>query len=208
MSHHQEEADGDAPRYAGAGPPEPLADRWERWLEDWGPRLLLFARQLTPGGLDAEDVVQEAVVRLWKARGPGGFLPEAPLAFLTVRRTATDHARRESRRRKREQAAAIDAGDWFTVDPPDAGAAAADHRAAIAAALRGIEPRFREVIVLKVWGGLTFREIGEALELSPHTAASRYRYGLEALRRTLRAPAGIPATPEGAIHRLIAQELS
>ena len=41
----------------------------------------------------------------------------------------------------------------------------------------------REVITLKIWGGLTFAEIAEALELNPHTAASRYRYGLEELRK-------------------------
>jgi RNA polymerase sigma-70 factor (ECF subfamily) len=41
----------------------------------------------------------------------------------------------------------------------------------------------REVITLKVWGDLTFSEIGEALEIPANTAASRYRYGLAELRR-------------------------
>jgi DNA-directed RNA polymerase specialized sigma24 family protein len=40
----------------------------------------------------------------------------------------------------------------------------------------------REVIVLKLWHGHTFEEIGELLDLSPNTAAGRYRYGLEKLR--------------------------
>ena len=38
---------------------------------------------------------------------------------------------------------------------------------------------------MKVWGDRTFAEIGEALEISQNTAASRYRYGLEALKREL-----------------------
>jgi len=41
----------------------------------------------------------------------------------------------------------------------------------------------REVITLKVWGGLTFAEIAATLDIPPNTAASRYRYGLEELRR-------------------------
>ncbi|NLT71763.1 MAG: RNA polymerase subunit sigma-24, partial [Verrucomicrobiaceae bacterium] len=34
-------------------------------------------------------------------------------------------------------------------------------------------------------GDLTFDEIGKTLEISPNTAASRYRYGMEALRKSL-----------------------
>jgi RNA polymerase sigma-70 factor (ECF subfamily) len=41
------------------------------------------------------------------------------------------------------------------------------------------------VVVMKIWGDRTFAEIGEALEISPNTAASRYRYGLEALKKKL-----------------------
>lgn len=40
----------------------------------------------------------------------------------------------------------------------------------------------REVIVLHVWGGLSFEAVAAALGISPNTAASRYRYGLSKLR--------------------------
>lgn len=43
----------------------------------------------------------------------------------------------------------------------------------------------REVIVLKIWHEYTFEKIGELLELSPNTAAGRYRYGLQKLRACL-----------------------
>ena len=39
---------------------------------------------------------------------------------------------------------------------------------------------------LKLWEGLTFEEIAAALDISPNTAASRYRYGLDKLRDRLR----------------------
>jgi len=39
---------------------------------------------------------------------------------------------------------------------------------------------------LKVWGGLTFAEIGKSLEISNNTAASRYRYAMEQLERKLK----------------------
>ena len=39
---------------------------------------------------------------------------------------------------------------------------------------------------LKLWEGLTFEQIAGALGISPNTAASRYRYGLDKLRDRLR----------------------
>ena len=51
--------------------------------------------------------------------------------------------------------------------------------------LAKLPPNQREVIVLKIWHGLTFEAIGDLLELSPNTAAGRYRYGLEKLRTFL-----------------------
>jgi RNA polymerase sigma-70 factor (ECF subfamily) len=44
----------------------------------------------------------------------------------------------------------------------------------------------RAVVHLKLWEGLTFETIAETLGLSPNTAASRYRYGLDKLRARLR----------------------
>ena len=44
----------------------------------------------------------------------------------------------------------------------------------------------RAVLHLKLWAGLTFEEIAVALEISPNTAASRYRYGIDKLRHLLR----------------------
>lgn len=43
----------------------------------------------------------------------------------------------------------------------------------------------REVIVLKLWHGYTFGEVGELLDISPNTAAGRYRYGLQKIRLCL-----------------------
>jgi RNA polymerase sigma-70 factor (ECF subfamily) len=39
---------------------------------------------------------------------------------------------------------------------------------------------------LKLWEEMTFAQIAEALEISPNTAASRYRYGLDKLQTLLR----------------------
>ena len=44
----------------------------------------------------------------------------------------------------------------------------------------------RAVVHLKLWEVLTFEAVAEALDISPNTAASRYRYGIDKLREVLR----------------------
>ncbi len=56
----------------------------------------------------------------------------------------------------------------------------------LAQAVKTLPPHLREVLVLKIWGELTFRQIAETLDLPPATAASRYRYALEHLRTALK----------------------
>jgi RNA polymerase sigma-70 factor (ECF subfamily) len=51
--------------------------------------------------------------------------------------------------------------------------------------LAALPPEQREVIVLKIWNRCTFEEIGALLDISPNTAAGRYRYGLQKMKSRL-----------------------
>ena len=61
-----------------------------------------------------------------------------------------------------------------------------EFRQAVEASLKNLPQEQRAVLHLKLWENLTFIQIAEALGISPHTAASRYRYALNKLRSTLR----------------------
>lgn len=71
---------------------------------------------------------------------------------------------------------------WFI--PPDR-----DHSAErnVRRALQSLPEDQRQTVVLHIWGELTFAEIAEVLNVSPNTAASRYRYALEKLRELVGA---------------------
>jgi len=162
----------------------PDDESWRDWFERYGPRLLLCARQWSRSLTDAEDVVQDAFVRFWRNQRHLGGEPQA-LLFTSVRRAAIDLARRNSRRSVREERVAAEAGgDEPIFETPLEGD---DRRQAIEAALRQLPPEQREVLVLKIWGELTFEQIATQLEIPPNTAASRYRYALAALREALTA---------------------
>ena len=153
------------------------ADEWDSWLQLQAPRLLLFARQQTRSEADAHDLVQEAVVEAWELTK--GAPPGAGLVFSIIRRRAIDLGRREDRRLKRE-AAALAGGepDWFAPEIEDR-----ERGRLLQDALGRLPEIQRSVVTLKVWGGLTFAEIAETLDIPANTAASRYRYALEELRQ-------------------------
>lgn len=153
---------------------------WERWVLCHAPGLLLFARQQSRCEADAQDLVQEAVVEAWQRQADGAPPPLA-LVFATIRRRAMDWGRSQDRRAAREAAAHAETAEcWF-----DSGLEDRELALLIEEAMRKLQEIYREVVTLKTWGGLTFAEIAEALEIPANTAASRYRYGLEELRKAL-----------------------
>ncbi len=156
---------------------------WQTWLRTNGSRLLLFARQLTRSVADAEDVIQAALVRLLRESDEPAE-PSLPRFIQYIRWGAMDHGRRETRRLEREQgyqaAREVEVGPYFEVD-----FAETERAQLIQAALEALSQPMREVVVLKIWGEMTHREIAEALDLPLNTVSSRYRYGLEALRKQL-----------------------
>ena len=153
---------------------------WERWVLNHAPGLLLFARQQGRCEADAQDLVQEAVVEAWQ-RQANGAPPPLALVFATIRRRAADWGRSQDRRAAREAAAHAETPEcWFDSTVEDR-----DRSRLIQEAMSKLQEVYREVVTLKTWGGLTFAEIAEALEIPANTAASRYRYGLEELRKAL-----------------------
>ena len=161
-------------------------ESWTQWLRQHGPRLFLLARTWTRSTADAEDVLQDAFIRFWRRQRK---LPGSPFALLatSIRRAAIDLGRKETRRRAREEAAFAGGSDecWFEpgMDGDD------ERRPALEAAIRSLPEAQREVIVMKIWNGMTFEEIGRTLDCPANTAASRYRYAMTALRRELSATA-------------------
>lgn len=152
---------------------------WQSWFDVYGRKLRLFARQWAHDAADAEDIVQEAFVRFWRSPVRNDADAHVQL-FAMVRRAGLDAIRRNSRRAARERAAIAgnDDAQWFT--PADE---LSRREMEIQSALAQIPAEQREVVVLKIWGELTFDQIARSLDISPNTAASRYRYALEALRR-------------------------
>jgi RNA polymerase sigma-70 factor (ECF subfamily) len=159
----------------------PNEAQWRLWAEEHSPKLLLFARQKSRSEADAQDLVQESVLEAWN-RQANDEPPPLAMVFATIQRRAIDLARREDRRAGREQAAAEPLPQWWL----DTTVEQRETQQILQNSMQQLPEYYREVITLKIWGGLTFAELADVLGIPANTAASRYRYGLEELRRLTR----------------------
>jgi RNA polymerase sigma-70 factor (ECF subfamily) len=154
--------------------PEQLAELVDRY----GATLVLYARQWCDC---PEDVVQAALLKLVRGRTPPENL--IPWLYRVVRNGAIDASRAARRRRHYEASAAESAPKWFA---PSYDPTGLDARAA-ALALAELPTETREIIVLHIWGGLTFEQIAQTVGSSAATCYRRYAAGLDLLRHKLGA---------------------
>src|SRR5262245_40307925 len=148
----------------------------------WGPRLLAYAIALFRRRELAEEAVQNVFASLAArpalladARDPAAYL------FTSVRREAL------ALRGKRERFARLSEAplDKYLASAPESGLSEEECRR-IERILLKISDEEREVVVLKIWGGLTYPQIGEATQTSVRTLESRFRSAMEKLRDLLK----------------------
>lgn len=139
-------------------------------------RLVRLAVTITRNQHDAEDAVQSVLARM--ASSPG-LLRAADEPWYYLLRVVRNESLLILRRRRRAQTL-VGLTDLLTRTMVDQAEQEESFRA-VWLALRRLPQRQSEVVVLKVWEGLTFAQIGEVLAVSPATVASRYRYALEKL---------------------------
>lgn len=143
-------------------------------------RLLRYSITITRNQHDSEDAVQAALVRvaeqprlLSRSDQPWPYLikmvrNESLLILRKKQRTKPIHG-------------ILDLLTRRSVDEVEV----EDTYRAVWLALRKLPGEQSEVVVLKIWEGMTFCEIADVLDVSMGTVASRYRYALQKLSRRL-----------------------
>src|SRR5947209_1253392 len=126
-----------------------------RLVDVHGPPLILYARQFCHA---PEDVVQDAFLKLCTLDRPPR--ETIPWLYRVVRNGALD-AGKMARRRQRRELAVSRPERWF-IEPAVEGL---DAEAAVAA-LQRLPGEQREVIVARLWGGLSFEQIGAVARCS------------------------------------------
>jgi RNA polymerase sigma-70 factor (ECF subfamily) len=148
-------------------------------------RLLRLALAITRSQHDAEDALQTTLVRI--SQNPE-LLCRAQQPWHYLLQMVRNNALQILRRRKSE--APIRQLDKLTTRCPVDELEMQEQYRAIWSALRKLPAEQSELVVLKIWEEMTFQQIATVLNISPATAASRYRYALQKMAFLLQSHRG------------------
>lgn len=137
------------------------------WVESWGDRMTQFAYGLVQDTMIAQDVVQEAFLRLyqWHRRHPGG---EISVGWLyTVTRNLAFDALRDKKRRPLilDEAGAIDSLAERDAD--------GTRESAVLEVLETMDAEDRECLSLFYYADFSTKEIARRLKLSEGSVRTR-----------------------------------
>ena len=149
----------------------------EKLYRQHGTQLVLFASALIGERSRAQDVVHQVFLKMLERGSLGHATDAKAYLFTSVRNAVLNEAGVRSRDVPLDPKSA-----WF--DPPDRDYAAERN---LRRAIGALGEDQREIVVLHIWGELTFLQIARVLSISPNTAASRYRYALARLRDAMSA---------------------
>ena len=158
-----------------------LADLYDRYADT----LFCFLISFTGSEDESREALQELFVRAAKGKLKLSRVDNLKSYLIkSARNLAIDLTRRrQTRDRVAQQLLSAPQMPIFAeVDDPDARL----FHEQVDMALALLPDEQREIVHLKLWTGLTFDQIAEACGVSPNTAASRYRYGIDKLRARLR----------------------
>ena len=133
-------------------------DELIEWYETCGAELRLYALQWHSYQA-AEDLIQDAFIKLLKQR----HSPEQvrPWLFRVVRNSSVSQIRRMQRQKKAKAMFPQTHGRWF-----ESGSEERLDAKKAQAILETLPSERREIVVLRIWGQLSFREIADIIEKS------------------------------------------
>ena len=164
----------------------PIPSSLEDAMEQYQSALLRYATRVLNNEDAAQDVVQEAFIRLHgnldsiKTRGVQvkGWL------FRTTHNAAVDYIRKESRRRMLHEKQSRQA-DLFSNDPT-AQQERDEKQALVMRHLNTLKPKEREVLVLRLQEGMSYKEIAAVLKRSEGYVGTLIHTATKKLSRSLR----------------------
>ncbi len=147
-----------------------------------GARLVRLARLFTDDRNAAEDLVQEAFIRLHRA----AHRIQDPMKAASYLRSivinlARDHNRRGLMSLRHQEA--IPAG--VEPDAPEDVLVMDDERRRLLDEVRALSPRQRDCVLLRFYLELSESEIAATLDISKNSVKTHYRRGMETLRSRL-----------------------
>lgn len=144
--------------------------------------LVRFATRLVGSHMEAEELVQDVMLKVWERRDTLAMGDELKTYLY---RATRNHALNLIRRRRVQRLwQSMMPRDEPAVEPEDPGDGGATERA-VRAAIDALPARCREVFLLSREQGLSYPQIAEAMGISVKTVETQMGRALKALRFSL-----------------------
>ena len=162
----------------------------ERFFDVWFPRLFAFVRRTVVDEHLAEDLTQDVLAHVHRALPT--YDPERelkPWLFKIAANKLRDHWRSRRHRDTREEIA-LETEDGGSRDPgvdlaPSSDLVQGELVGEVRRAIDELPEGMRLVVLMRAFEGLSFEEIGEALDRNDVAIRKRYSRALEVLRGRL-----------------------
>ncbi len=166
--------DEDLLQLVAQGDAAAFAELYDRFA----PRVFGLALKLVGDRQEAQDVLQEVFLDLWRRGGAfDAALGTAPAWILMIARARSIDAIRKRQRRRRRLA---------SLDPaPELGPASAGDAAWLERVLPALAPELRDVVHLAYARGMTREQIGEVLGIPTGTVKTRLRSAVAQMSASL-----------------------
>jgi RNA polymerase sigma-70 factor (ECF subfamily) len=169
-----------------AGTARDARTEFERALSPLLPELRAVALRLTRAEADADDLVQEAALRAWRAWSRSA--PQTNARAWLVRITKNAFVSRYRRRRREREILELYLHERETLAPPSskdvADEALSDE---VAAGIAALAPEYRKVLWTVAVDGCSYRETAEQLDCPIGTVMSRLYRARRAMQAELAA---------------------
>lgn len=152
----------------------------ESLVTEWQDRLFRFAYMRIGVREDAEDLIQEVFIAVFNSISSGKEVKDVGHYLM---RSLSNACASYHRRNPPPQVAFEDLPE-IAEDEPDRDIQSEFRR--VSALLEGLPAEQAEVLRMKCYDELTFREIGEILQIPEPTAKSRYRYAVQSIQDKLK----------------------
>jgi len=163
------------------------------WMQKSGPRLIALSTSICRDRHRAEEIVQEAFVKLWRSPPDAGEVAYASW----LRRVVTNLSINALQRTRRPSALPEHSLDpaMRHDDAPDAGLASSEDMMRLRRGLEQLDDAKRAILMLRAAEGLTYEQIAEHLDIPRGTVMSRLNRARAALKEAMDAlDAGAGAT--------------
>lgn len=156
---------------------------FETLIRRFSSQLMTLIKRMIGDHHRSEDVFQDVVFAVWKNRSQYEFpRPVRPWLFQIAMNRCRSEFRKKFIQKTNQD---VSLSQVESNDPPEALTMADENEPVIQAAIQELSEQQRAVVILRIWNGMSYREIAGVVGVGESTVRSYMHHALKSLRESL-----------------------